>query len=59
MSLAFTSLPNNSKAVFNFSSAFAPPIPHSNTSGFFLGTLVTLGFVCTNTLISSVFSNAP
>ena len=59
MSLAFTSLPNNSNAVFNFSSGFAPPIPHSNMSGFFLGTLVTFGLVWTKTLISSVLSNTP
>ena len=59
MSLALTSLPNNSNAVFNFSSGVAPPIPHSNMSGFFFGTLVTLGLVCTNTLISSVSSKAP
>ena len=58
MSLALTSLPNNSSAVFNFSSTEDPPIATSKISGFFLGTLANLGLVCTTTLISSVFSKA-
>src|SRR5664280_2416225 len=56
-SAGLISFPSTVCANSSFSSTDLPPIPHSIISGFFFGTLVSLGFVCISTFISVSYTH--